>query len=251
MTRDLAKVAALITHGTGASRRLLVFEHPSGGIQVPAGSVEPGEDPAAAVLREVHEESGLTTAQIVRALGSWIHVLAGDSITPSALTPSARQTPGVGDAAHAPARPEPLRAAPDEIAGDETVMLRAESFRAAPDPSAPDVFAILRGWWVRRTGPNVDGWAPVAYQDYDHSVEPPTITLRVEGWVPADALATRLARHFYHLALPLEPTPAATWEHLAEDRYLFRYRWLRLIPRPHLVPGMDEWLATYYSDLID
>ena len=42
--------------------RILVFEHPGApdaGIQVPAGIIEPGEDPARAALREAAEESGL------------------------------------------------------------------------------------------------------------------------------------------------------------------------------------------------
>lgn len=38
------------------------------GVQVPAGSVEPGEDPRDAVVREVLEETGLR-ARIVRSLG--------------------------------------------------------------------------------------------------------------------------------------------------------------------------------------
>lgn len=38
------------------------------GIQVPAGSIEPGEQPAAAVVREVREETGVDV-RVVRALG--------------------------------------------------------------------------------------------------------------------------------------------------------------------------------------
>jgi 8-oxo-dGTP pyrophosphatase MutT (NUDIX family) len=51
---------------------LLVFEHrdfPEAGTQVPAGTVEHGEDPAAAVVREVLEETGVRAA-VVRELGS-------------------------------------------------------------------------------------------------------------------------------------------------------------------------------------
>lgn len=50
---------------------LLIFEHlddPEAGLQVPAGGVDPGEDLAHAVLREVHEETGLTAVTVVRAL---------------------------------------------------------------------------------------------------------------------------------------------------------------------------------------
>lgn len=47
-------------------RQLLVFrqpEHPEAGLQVPAGTVEAGEDLACAVLRELHEETGLTNVE--------------------------------------------------------------------------------------------------------------------------------------------------------------------------------------------
>ena len=39
------------------------------GVQVPAGTVKPGEDPAAAALREAAEETGLTDLKVVRKLG--------------------------------------------------------------------------------------------------------------------------------------------------------------------------------------
>ncbi|HET7078433.1 MAG TPA: NUDIX domain-containing protein [Chloroflexia bacterium] len=65
------KVFAYITHG----RRLLVFRHPESpeaGIQVPAGTVQPGEDLAAAVLREAAEETGRTDLVLVRFLGEQV-----------------------------------------------------------------------------------------------------------------------------------------------------------------------------------
>ncbi len=52
------RVLAYITQGD----RLLVFRHTQSveaGIQVPGGTVEPGESPEAAALREAQEESGL------------------------------------------------------------------------------------------------------------------------------------------------------------------------------------------------
>jgi 8-oxo-dGTP pyrophosphatase MutT (NUDIX family) len=69
------KVFAYITHG----RRLLVFRHPyspTAGIQVPAGTMLPGERPEEAVLREAHEETGLVDLKIAEFLGEQIRDMA-------------------------------------------------------------------------------------------------------------------------------------------------------------------------------
>ena len=53
---------------------LLVFTHPhapEAGIQVIAGSVEPGEAPVETVLREAQEESGIAQVELVEKLGEW------------------------------------------------------------------------------------------------------------------------------------------------------------------------------------
>jgi 8-oxo-dGTP diphosphatase len=62
------KVFAYITHGD----RLLLLAHPQApeaGIQVPAGTLEPGESPEAGALREAWEETGLPDLTLVRFLG--------------------------------------------------------------------------------------------------------------------------------------------------------------------------------------
>jgi 8-oxo-dGTP pyrophosphatase MutT (NUDIX family) len=65
------KALAYITH----QRRLLVFSHPNhpeAGIQVPAGTIEPGESPSAAALREAAEETGLAGLTTAHFLGEQI-----------------------------------------------------------------------------------------------------------------------------------------------------------------------------------
>jgi 8-oxo-dGTP diphosphatase len=66
VTRETA--IGYVTQGN----KLLVFRHtqfPEAGIQVPGGTVEPGESPRDAVLREVHEETGLTEIEVCAFLG--------------------------------------------------------------------------------------------------------------------------------------------------------------------------------------
>ena len=65
----ITKVLAYVVRGDA----VCVFEQPAApdaGIQVPAGTVQPGEDPADAVLREAVEETGLSGLAVVRHLGT-------------------------------------------------------------------------------------------------------------------------------------------------------------------------------------
>lgn len=67
--RHLHKALAYIT----CDDHLLVFAHvnqPEAGIQVPGGTVDPGESPAQTVLREAREETGLSNLTLVSPLGT-------------------------------------------------------------------------------------------------------------------------------------------------------------------------------------
>ncbi len=65
------KVIAYSSCQQAGRRQLLLFTHrdyPEAGVQVPAGTVEPGEPIEAALFREVREESGLTELRLVDKL---------------------------------------------------------------------------------------------------------------------------------------------------------------------------------------
>ncbi len=55
-------------------QQILAFEHPFSGFQIPKGTVEPGEASEIAVLRELEEESGIDTGNIIDKVGEmdWI-----------------------------------------------------------------------------------------------------------------------------------------------------------------------------------
>lgn len=66
------KVYAYIVHPFCNRDHLLVFRHldfPEAGIQVPGGTVEPGEPLQAAAMREAFEETGLNGLHLVDKLG--------------------------------------------------------------------------------------------------------------------------------------------------------------------------------------
>jgi 8-oxo-dGTP pyrophosphatase MutT (NUDIX family) len=65
------KAAPVLFRNAANRREILVFEHPIAGVQLIKGTVEPGESSAAAAIRELAEEAGVTSASWVSALGSW------------------------------------------------------------------------------------------------------------------------------------------------------------------------------------
>jgi 8-oxo-dGTP pyrophosphatase MutT (NUDIX family) len=77
------KVQCYITREADGATQVLVFKHrdyPEAGIQVPAGSIEPGESPEQAARREAFEESGIRELHTRRYLGSfrWHHAERGE-----------------------------------------------------------------------------------------------------------------------------------------------------------------------------
>jgi 8-oxo-dGTP pyrophosphatase MutT (NUDIX family) len=64
-----SKVCPVVLRRKDGRVEILAFRHPSAGLQLVKGSLEPGEDAAPAALRELREESGIRDAEIVSFLG--------------------------------------------------------------------------------------------------------------------------------------------------------------------------------------
>ncbi|HXY91792.1 MAG TPA: NUDIX hydrolase [Acidimicrobiia bacterium] len=64
------KVTALITRPGAGGPELIVFDHGAAGVQLPAGTVEAGEDCGRAAHREAWEETGALGLELVREVAS-------------------------------------------------------------------------------------------------------------------------------------------------------------------------------------
>jgi 8-oxo-dGTP pyrophosphatase MutT (NUDIX family) len=65
------KACPVVVRREPSGDQLLVFRHPKAGVQLVKGTIEHGEDPASAAVRELAEESGLLDARVVRSIGIW------------------------------------------------------------------------------------------------------------------------------------------------------------------------------------
>lgn len=203
----LEKVTAFITRDAGAARALLVFQHPTAGIQLPAGTVEEGEDVEAGLWREVREETGLMDLTLLAKLGE-------ETVT---LPPGG----------HALLRTVPMLSEPDAVSPALGMTLR-------------------RGLRVSETAAG-GGWSQVRSEEYEMRGGAWVVTGGTTGWVPSDALAAGVVRHFFHLGAAA-PTPDR-WRREGEPGRKFALFWAPLAPGPGLVAGQAEWLARFKERL--
>lgn len=69
MAEVVDKVTAFVLRPSPAGPGLLLFQHPYAGVQIPAGTVEPGEAFEEAARREIAEETGLVHVESPRLVG--------------------------------------------------------------------------------------------------------------------------------------------------------------------------------------
>lgn len=151
------KVTAFILRRGKAGVELLVFDHPAAGIQLPAGTVERGERPAQAAMREAQEETGILS---LRRLG-W------------------------------------LGAAFEPLPPDIAILDDASRLRVAPRLDAPLVVHPLHRGFRVDVGEVQAGFRHIRYREEDLNTTPPRLLWAVEGWLPEECLAQRARRHFH------------------------------------------------------
>lgn len=211
----LGKVTALVTRETSQGRELLVFQHPTAGVQLPAGTIEPDETPAAAVLREVTEETGLVRVELVRPL--------------AILTMLDHEKP---------------------LEADEYLLLRTTSRMRYPGESNVPSWRVVRRSERVRLLEVQDSYAHVRLQQYKLLENGEFVVNRcVDGWVEADALTQRVERHLFHLRVTDSDIPDI-WEKSADLQHHFRLCWVPLTRDPNLVKGQRDWLTRVRHQLL-
>lgn len=149
-----------VTRQQGRKVELLVLQHPAGLKQVPAGTVEWGETPERAALRQAGQESGLEDLRFIRALGLVEQALA-----------------------------DPQRA----------VLRTTKVFDAPASDASSAGHGLRRGTLVVVTS-YVDKFAGIVHEERNPYWEPPNIHKTVSGYVRTSLLSDRIHWHLFHLS---------------------------------------------------
>ncbi len=187
---QFTKVTTCATSTGLSGQSLLVFRHPTGGVQLPAGSVELGEEPENAALRELFEETSIDRVELLERLC----VLATDLGASNGVL-------------------------------SQSVVLSSSA--ACRDQEVG--IALRRGLPVRVLAEEASA-SFICYEEFDYRVEQKAVISSGSGWVPTRVVARSLERIIFrarierdgrsswqHLAdgqlleiqwLPLRPKPA-------------------------------------------
>jgi len=164
MERKLEKATAFITRRKDGESQLLLFKHPNAGIQLPAGTVEEGESPEKAVLREAMEETGLDKVIVKSYIGCMKVNLPEDKI----------------------------------------VVSKSTKVYARPDYGSFDWAQFRRGITIEDNHRQLNGFRQVVYKENDDFLNPEYVTYSILGWVPDECIAKEVMRYLYHLEIDEE-----------------------------------------------
>ena len=160
MNEVVQKVTAFIVRERNDIRELLVFKHATAGIQIPAGTVEEGEDLETAVKREAYEETGLKFVEIEEYLGC----------------------------------------IENELENNQRIIAETTQVYIEPNLNAmPYQEKLTKGMAVDYHSTRED-FTLMSYIEYDRHPNPTCICYNITGWVPNENISAQKERHFFHLS---------------------------------------------------
>lgn len=189
------------------SRNCFVFKHPTAGVQIPAGTVEKGEDIETAVKREAYEETGLQFVEIESYLGCFENELENNQ----------------------------------RIIAETTQVYIEPNLRAIPYKRK-----LPKGLTVDYHSTQED-FTRISYieYEYDKFYKPIHIDTNITGWVPNESLSAQKKRHFFLMSTQEETTDA--WELKSDMGHIFKPYWTPLSPKPQIISPQDRWLDFVYE----
>jgi len=205
----IQKVTAFIVRERNGVKELLVFKHPTAGVQIPAGTVEEGEDIEAAVIRETYEETGLRFVEIENYLGCF----------------------------------------ENELEKTERIVTVTTQVYIQPNLNAiPYKRQLPKGLTVDYDATQED-FTRISYIEYAYDAfhKPVGIDANITGWVPNANIGAQKKRHFFLLTTQ-EKTEDA-WELESDGGRIFRPYWTPLIPKPQIIPPQNRWLDFVYEKI--
>ena len=168
MNEVVQKVTAFIVRERRGVKELLVFKHPTAGVQIPAGTVEEGEDIETAVKREAYEETGLQFVEIENYLGCF----------------------------------------ENELANNQRIIAETTQVYIEPNLNAmPYQEKLTKGMTVDYHSTQED-FTLMSYIEYDKHPNPTCIRYNITGWVPNENISGQKKRHFFHLTTQEETEDA-------------------------------------------
>ena len=209
MNEVVEKVTAFIVRERRGVKELLVFQHPTAGVQIPAGTVEKDEDIETAVKREVYEETGLQLVEIENYLGCF----------------------------------------ENELENNQRIIAETTQVYIEPNLTAmPYKRKLPKGLTVDYLSTQKD-FTHISYIEYgyDKFHNPICIDTNITGWVPTENLSAQKKRHFFLMSTQEETADA--WELKSDQGHIFKPYWTPLSPKPQIISPQDKWLDFVYTKI--
>ena len=209
MSEVVQKVTAFIIRERSGAKELLVFKHPTAGVQIPAGTVEDGEDIETAVKREVYEETGLRSVEIENYLGCF----------------------------------------ENELEDNERIIAETTEVYIEPNLNAiPYKRKLPKGLTIDYLSTQ-KGFTHISYIEYQYNEfhKPIHIDANIIGWVPNENISAQKTRHFFLMSTQEETADA--WELKSDLGHIFKPYWTPLSPKPEIISPQDRWLDFVYEKI--